>query len=563
MEDFKVAAGHVEVADELRSEADTAKPPPLEKEHFDGDVNLAGPGDVVYLIPTPSPDPRDPLNLPLRRKLVVLGIVATYSAIGLTMVSGLGALLGLLIPGYVSEGRTVADITHLMTYPTLFMGIGNVIGMPLALAIGRRPVFLLSSTVLVIACILCATQKSYEWHLTARMILGLAAGQSEALCPLMVQETFFLHERGKYQMIFSAVGNIITTIFTLITSYIAKGIGARGWYGLGSGLAGLVLIVSTFFLPETKYDRPLAAYQGQAAQVSTFATSDGDGHAEQTTTTATYTARRVSTLDVVELDYVNYKPRTLASDMRLFVNPPDWEEGVRTLRRMGTVMCFPDILWAFLLNGLTLGVNVAMGTTYGNILGAAPYSWAQENISFAMSGQIVVSLIALPALGWGSDWAIKVLAKRNGGVHQPQYRLLTLVFPICVGVLSAILYGQAAQHPDRLHWFAIVFAVNAYYFAFVGANQAGIVYALDSYPTRSGPALVIICALRGVLSFGTSYAVQPFIDLDGYDGAFLVYGILTGVFGAFGILIYIFSAKIRAFCSRFAVQSSAEKPTYS
>ncbi|KAL2409302.1 hypothetical protein ABEF95_005955 [Exophiala dermatitidis] len=534
MEDFKVAAGHVEVADELRSEADTARPPPLEKEHFDGDVNLAGPGDVVYLIPTPSPDPRDPLNLPLRRKLVVLGIVATYSAIGLTMVSGLGALLGLFIPGYVSEGRTVADITHLMTYPTLFMGIGNVIGMPLALAIGRRPVFLLSSTVL-----------------------------SEALCPLMVQETFFLHERGKYQMIFSAVGNIITTIFTLITSYIAKGIGARGWYGLGSGLAGLVLIFSTFFLPETKYDRPLAAYQGQAAQVSTFATSDGDGHAEQTTTTATYTARRVSTLDVVELDYVNYKPRTLASDMRLFVNPPDWEEGLRTLRRMGTVMCFPDILWAFLLNGLTLGVNVAMGTTYGNILGAPPYSWAQENISFAMSGQIVVSLIALPALGWGSDWAIKVLAKRNGGVHQPQYRLLTLVFPTCVGVLSAILYGQAAQHPDRLHWFAIVFAVNAYYFAFVGANQAGIVYALDSYPTRSGPALVIICALRGVLSFGTSYAVQPFIDLDGYDGAFLVYGILTGVFGAFGILIYIFSAKIRAFCSRFAVQSSAEKPTYS
>ena len=113
-----------------------------------------------------------------------------------------------------------------MTFPTLFMGIGNIIGMPLALAVGRRPVFLLSCIVLVIACILCATQKSYEWHLAARMILGLAAGQSEALCPLMVQETFYLHERGKYQMIFSAAGNIITTIFTLITSYIAKGIGA-------------------------------------------------------------------------------------------------------------------------------------------------------------------------------------------------------------------------------------------------------------------------------------------------------------------------------------------------
>ena len=137
------------------------------------------------------------------------------------------------------------------------------------------------------------------------------------------------------------------------------------------------------------------------------------------------------------------------------------------------------------------------------------------------------------------------------------------MFPIIVGVLSSILYGQAAAHPHRIHWFAVVFACNAYYFAFVGANQVGIVYALDSYPTRSGPALVVICAIRGILSFGTSYGVQPFIDLRGYDGAFLIYGILTGVLGAGGILVYIFSAKIRAFCSRYAVQTSETKPSYS
>ena len=204
-----------------------------------------------------------------------------------------------------------------------------------------------------------------------------------------------------------------------------------------------------------------------------------------------------------------------------------------------------------------------MATTYGNILSAPPYSWAQENISFAMSGQIVVSLVALPALGWGSDWLVKFLARRNGGVHQPQYRLVPLVFPTIVGVLAAILYGQAAAHPDRLHWFTVVFAVNAYYFAFVGANQTGIVYALDSYPTRSGPALVVICAVRGIISFGTSYGVQPFIDLRGYDGAFLIYGILTGVLGVLGIAVYIFSARIRAYCSRFAVRTSETKPSYS
>jgi hypothetical protein len=108
----------------------------------------------------------------------------------------------------------------------------------------------------------------------------------------------------------------------------------------------LVLIFAFFLLPETKYERPLAAYQGQVAAVSTFAASDGDRGRQET-----YTVRRVSTLDVVELDFVNYKPRTLASDMRLFVYKPDWEEDLRTLKNIFAVIFFPDILWAFVSLG--------------------------------------------------------------------------------------------------------------------------------------------------------------------------------------------------------------------
>lgn len=222
------------------------------------------------------------------------------------------------------------------------MGIGNIIGMPLALAIGRRPVFLGSCVLLALATILCATQKNYEWHLAGRMILGLAAGQSEALCPLIIQEIFFLHERGKYQMIFTAFGNFLTTIFSLLTSYIGKGIGAEGWYGLGSGLSGLTLLISIFFLPESKYDRPLEAYQGMATTISNFTASEEDGPRNET-----YVARRLTVNEVRELDFVNFQPRTWTSDMRLVSNKPDWEEGLRTLRRMCVVMFFPDIFWAF------------------------------------------------------------------------------------------------------------------------------------------------------------------------------------------------------------------------
>jgi predicted MFS family arabinose efflux permease len=74
-----------------------------------------------------------------------------------------------------------------MTYPSMFMGVGCLIGMPLALAVGRRPVYLGSLIILIIAAILAAFSKDYNWHLGARMMLGFAAGQSEALVPMMIQ----------------------------------------------------------------------------------------------------------------------------------------------------------------------------------------------------------------------------------------------------------------------------------------------------------------------------------------------------------------------------------------
>lgn len=216
------------------------------------------------------------------------------------------------------------------------------------------------------------------------------------------------------------------------------------------------------------------------------------------------------------------------------------------------LLTFPNVFWALLLNGLTLGVNVAIGTTYSTIVTAPPYNWPNNSASYANCGQIVTALIALPTLGKGSDWLIKRMAKKNNGLHEPEVRLIPLIFPIIIGTFTAVLYGQGGAHPEKYHWFLYVWAVAAYYFAFIGANVAAITYLLDSYPARAGPVLVIVCAFRGIISFGTSYGTSPFIDGHGYDGAFAVYGALTAAIGLLGIPVYFFGKRIRKVTGRFA-----------
>jgi len=124
--------------------------------------------------------------------------------------------------------------------------------------------------------------------------------------------------------------------------------------------------------------------------------------------------------------------------------------------------------------------------------------------------------------------------------------------PIIVGVITAVLYGQAGTHPESYHWFTAVWALAAYYFCFVGANIVAITYLLDSYPARAGPLLIIVCAFRGVISFGVTFGITPFIENEGYDGAFNTFGGLTGALGLIAVPLYFFGKQIRAKFGKYA-----------
>lgn len=59
--------------------------------------------------------------------------------------------------------------------------------MPLGIAVGRRIVLLAATVIMILSAGLCAGAATYEWHLAGRIILGLSAGQSEALVPMITQ----------------------------------------------------------------------------------------------------------------------------------------------------------------------------------------------------------------------------------------------------------------------------------------------------------------------------------------------------------------------------------------
>lgn len=222
--------------------------------------------------------------------------------------------------------------------------------MPIAIAVGRRSVLLVAIAIMAISAGLCAgagtSGANYNWHLGARLLFGVSAGQSEALVPMITQEIFFLHERAKFLMVQQTIQTIAVAIFVLCASPIADAIGTGWWYGLGCILCGVCFVVSFFLVPETKYYRPQSAYQESRKTKG----EEGEEAFQLVT-------------ERPELDFVNFEPRTWKSNMRLWNGKPEWDKAWIVFKDAWTMILFPNVFWAMMLNGVTLGANIAIGMT--------------------------------------------------------------------------------------------------------------------------------------------------------------------------------------------------------
>lgn len=228
----------------------------------------------------------------------------------------------------------------------------------------------------------------------------------------------------------------------------------------------------------------------------------------------------------------------------------DWTILLEFYKQLLQGLCVPPIVWLLLLNGAYLGIYIFEASTFSAVLLSPPYLLSFEALGYVQAGQIIVCLIFLPLLGYGSDLVIRVMSARNAGTYKPEYRLVMLLVPSVVGVISTIIYGQAGASPHDWSLAAPVITYNASFFAFLGANVVGITYAVDSFPMRAEAFLVVICAGRGIMSFGLSYATLPSIEAIGYDGALNIQGGISGALSLLAVVFYIWGPRIRAFAKK-------------
>ncbi|KAJ5096574.1 hypothetical protein N7456_007295 [Penicillium angulare] len=506
-----------------------------------GDILVDAAGEIQRL-PIPSNDPNDPLNFTSWEKAGVIVSCCWFSIMSLSVVGGLGAILSVFFEMYGAEGVSSDKVVWLSTYPSLFVGVGNYLILPLGLIFGRRSGTILSIVVNFVATIGCAVSQNFQQHFALRIVQGLATGATESLLPLMLSEVTFVHQRGTIFGIYWTTQNVVTSCLNLASSYEAAALGWRWFYWVYVIAIGVGLFLVVFGCFETKYQRRTQFLNGQVVITDQFGVTRVLTGAEAQEYTRDLGSDNESFPDEARPKHTYFqmlKPwqRPVGSPIQTIL---------KTWFHMFEAFTSPGILYATLLASVVLGCSIGMSLTYDNVLQS--YGWPAKNVGLINLGGVSGGFGGMLYAGLFGDWFIIQAAKRSGGVHVPEHRLILLIFPGILMVVSLLLYGFTAGGGST--WGGPFMGWTILQVAFVSVLILSTSFAAEAWEKNPGPALVAVVGTKNIIAFGISYGLNPMVTRYSYPTAM---GILTAVTGGvflLGIPVYFFNPAWRRYMQR-------------
>jgi MFS family permease len=480
--------------------------------------------DEVVLIPKPSDDPEDPLNWQQTRKITTVCMAYLY-----VFGTGIATSLQYSVLSDITRdtGISTANLVQGTGLMFLFFGWACLIWQPLALAYGRRGVYLVTMLLTIPMMEWTAySTSSGEW-VAHRVLIGIIASPIESLCEVTIFDLFFAHNRGTYMALYVFVLFGSNFLAPLVAGWFNDAYGWRWTMHLGSIVCGVCFVVMFFFMEETVYFRQSPVPQPNIdASVVDGAKDKSAGSSEKgsspTTTESTASGDPVSVVPT-------QSESTKWSKYALFTLLPGRPSKAETLKMVyrPVLMIFqlPTVAWAGFLYGINLAwYNVLNGTT-SPILSNAPYNWSSAQVGCVYAGPIIGAAIASLWSGNAADWIALRLARRNNGVREPEHRLWVLGASGVISAAGLMTWGIGAYH--GVHWVGLVFGLGMLTFGCVSGGSIAVSYNVDCFKSIAGETTVSIMVIRNTIGFGISYAITPWWQTQGLQNCFITAGMIS------------------------------------
>lgn len=436
----------------------------VEVEQIEGTVRLFDSEGNIRKVPVPSNDPADPLTWSSWKRCLVLMSLSVFGVAGFGVIQSTPLFFGQILAEYERETRgrfNVPDIGQLASYPSLCMGVGNFLFVPLSMMLGRRAVFLFCNVLMFVAIIWASKSNGFNSHLGARCLQGLTCRISDCLLPIMVLDMTFLHRRGVWMSIYWAGTAAGSTALLVVVPFVVQAAGSN-WrinYWFWSGFSALSLILAIFCLPETFFPRAPHRIDGQLVITDQYG---------NVTVIAAEDAPEFTQGQLSPEEEPTQSESYLRALRPIKLQQQGFKRFLTTYAEMSLSLLNPSIVWVLILNALLFGGLVAQSLTYTTQLVLPPWNFSSAAVGTAQAGSFFGVLVALGLSGITVDRISGFITKRNGGVREAEHILPNFILPSCLAFAGLVLYGTVAGNPEKYPgagWIGIHISFGLYYFS--------------------------------------------------------------------------------------------------
>ncbi|KAJ5780438.1 hypothetical protein N7457_005598 [Penicillium paradoxum] len=223
---------------------------------------------------------------------------------------------------------------------------------------------------------------------------------------------------------------------------------------------------------------------------------------------------------------------------------------LRVAARPFVLFAYPAVLWSTVVYALSVGWLIVLSESVAHIFeNKEHYNFTALQIGLVYISPFVGGLLGTAVAGKVSDIITRFMTRRNGGIYEPEFRLV-MAIPIALStVIGLMAFGWSAEIGDS--WIVPTIFFGLISFGCCLGSTTAITFCVDSYRQYAGEALVTLNFSKNILhGLVFSLFIVDWLNSDGSRTVFLAIGGIQLFFMLMSIPMYIYGKRARMWTVR-------------
>ncbi|MCJ1309505.1 hypothetical protein MMC25_003165 [Agyrium rufum] len=243
-------------------------------------------------------------------------------------------------------------------------------------------------------------------------------------------------------------------------------------------------------------------------------------------------------------------PKTFRETLKPWNGRLRSDEWLKVAVRPFILFAYPAILWSALVYSLSIGWLVVLSESVSEVYrNRDSYNFSALGTGLVYVSPFIGGVMGTALAGKVSDVIVRWMSRRNGGVYEPEFRLV-MAIPVAISTgIGLIGFGWSASEKDL--WIVPTVFFGIISFGCSLGSTTAITFAVDSYRQYAGEALVTLNFSKNVFhGLAFSLFFPGWLVADGPKSVFLVIGIIQVVCMFTAIPMFIYGKRARMWTVR-------------